>query len=538
MLYFVPAWYAGNEWKEREERWYVRRTQTETDDTVKQIQLFRRNKGSAYQILLLSYAPNFRHFLHRQGIFRAPYWSVFDAVQEVRGKKQKLFSFRHLNWPKGIEFIYTPFSILAMSGGKRYAQIEFGEDGNIIEVDLYKDGQIGRSNQYDDRGFVSCTTVYENGEKRYEQYLTDRGVWKLSCFADGHVEVNPQRNCYLLPSPEGGILYPFRNASYASMEEVVEEVLAACLQTTDGGDIFCAAAHGRHIAMLGRQLAGRRTIYSIFENRLSLAGNEAALTALSRGGYIVADSEENLALLEKQGALQSVAKINIPPYDTRLAPGISRTLPVQKILLPTDSLRAEVLEAAVTQLAAYLGRNEKARVHLFTRDGAYGRESELLAQVGRILEQGGYPPEWARRNDEGKRESSFEREEQIPILFTVEQCVDDLSVTKCMREQRIMVDLADTPDHFLQIFCVSMGIPQIVKKQTRYVVHGGNGQVNRDILKLGEEIQYYLESLSNWNRAVIHSYELGKVQTAESLIGQWKEVIDSIENNTGIAAGK
>lgn len=43
MLYFIPAWYAQDEWKEDEQFWHRRRMKTEIDDTVKQIQLFWRN---------------------------------------------------------------------------------------------------------------------------------------------------------------------------------------------------------------------------------------------------------------------------------------------------------------------------------------------------------------------------------------------------------------------------------------------------------------------------------------------------------------
>lgn len=127
MLYFIPAWYLKNDWKEDEQFWYRRRMKTETDDTVKQVQLFQRNLIYENKILLLSYAPNFRHFLHRQSVFRVPYWSVFDAIQEVGRKKQAVLSFHNLKWPRDIEFIYTPFSIIAMLNHERYAKIEFGE---------------------------------------------------------------------------------------------------------------------------------------------------------------------------------------------------------------------------------------------------------------------------------------------------------------------------------------------------------------------------------------------------------------------------
>ena len=66
---------------------------------------------------------------------------------------------------------------------------------------------------------------------------------------------------------------------------------------------------------------------------------------------------------------------------------------------------------------------------------------------------------------------------------------------------------------------------------------GENGRINRDISKLEEDLAYYLESLGNWNQAVIQSYGLGRTHTTQNLIDQWKEVIVHIEKDTGIAAG-
>lgn len=104
-------------------------------------------------------------------------------------------------------------------------------------------------------------------------------------------------------------------------------------------------------------------------------------------------------------------------------------------------------------------------------------------------------------------------------------------------EQRILVDLEEPPDLFLQISCVSMGIPQILKISTQYMHSGKNGRINKDLSELGEDLEYYLESLSHWNEAMIQSYELGKTHTAQYLIEQWKEVIDKIGNSTSITTG-
>lgn len=537
MLYFIPAWYLKDCWREDEQFWHMRRMKSEMDDTVKQIQLFQRNDICGYKILLLSYAPNFRHFLHRQSVFRVPYWSVFDAIQEVRRKKQAVLSFHNLNWPEGIEFVYTPFTLLAVLHDELYANVQFGEYGNPIEIDLYQNGEICRKNIYDDRGFISCTSVYENGKRSYDQYLTEKGVWKLCHFADGHVKVNPKSDQYLIRTPEVEERLSFLKDSYGSMEEVIEEVFASGLRTTKRTDIFCAAAHKQHLPLLDRVLAGRKTIFSIYEQRLALDGDQAAVESLSHGDCIVTDSRQNLEIISRRTELEGVAKVNISLYDTRVDFGISQQLSVQKILLPVDHLRSETFEAAVKYMAAYLKRNKQARVHLFTRNAAFERKDMLLKQVGGILEQNGYPPEWAGIEARGRSAVRSSAEEQTPVLFAVEQCVNAVEVNKCMREQRLLVDLADRPDLFLQISCVSMGIPQVLNTANEYMRPGENGRINRDISKLEEDLEYYLESMGNWNQAVIQSYGLGMTHATQNLIDQWKEVIVHVEKGTGIAAG-
>ena len=191
MLYFIPAWYKQNMWCENEQQWYKRRLKSEFDETIKQITLFHRNVDRPYRILVLGYSPNFRHFLHRQGMYRSKYWSCFDAIAQVRRKKVAVLSYHDIKWPKGLEFVYSPFSIIALQGDVKYAQVEFGEDGNPISIDMFEDGKICRRNYYDDRGFVSSTVIYENGIEQYQDFLMENGIWKIREYKnDGHVIVN------------------------------------------------------------------------------------------------------------------------------------------------------------------------------------------------------------------------------------------------------------------------------------------------------------------------------------------------------------
>ncbi len=47
---------------------------------------------------------------------------------------------------------------------KRYAEIEFGSEGFIGMIRYYKDEQIIREDIYDDRGFISSSLYYEDGQ--------------------------------------------------------------------------------------------------------------------------------------------------------------------------------------------------------------------------------------------------------------------------------------------------------------------------------------------------------------------------------------
>ena len=538
MLYFIPAWYKENEWSESEQYWYIRRARSEFDDTVKHVQLFHRRQAYPFRILLFSFAPNFRHFLHRQGVFRAPYWSCFDAIQEIRRKKVMNFSYHNLNWPSKIEFVYSPFVMIARLKGKKYAQAEFGEDGNLIQIDMFQDEQVIRRNIYDDRGFVGSTIVYENGVPVYQDYLTDTGVWKIRHFKnDGHVEVNPKCATYLLEYEKEEYSKKFSKLSYESMEQVIEEVVNSYLEATDENDLFCAAMHELHIKLLKKTLKGRKTILSFFGDRYDIKKHVDDIPIIERADYIITDSEDNLHRLQKEMGKEFTAITDITPFDSRVDFGISQQLNVQKILVPIDGMREDIFKELIVKLGEYLGQNENARVHLFSRVSNFGRKKEVLEAVRTILRKAGMEEGWAEEeNNAAGMENRLDALDTVPIRFFVEQCVDELAVSKCMREQRVMLDMRRNPEVYMQITCISMGIPQIIYSDTQFVKHMENGMILKDVDKVGEALSFYLENLTNWNEAMVSSYEIGKKYTTEVLIKKWKEVIDFVgrDSNTTI----
>lgn len=533
MLYFIPAWYQQNKWCENEQNWHARRMHTEFDDTVKQIQLFHRSGAYPFQIMLLSFAPNFRHFLHRQSVFHAPYWSCFDAIQEIRRKKATTLSFHNLNWPKNITFVYTPFVVVAMLNGQKYAQIEFGEDGNPIEILMYQNDRIQRQNIYDDRGFVSSTIVYENAIPHHQDYLTEKGIWKLRhFFVDGHVEVNPKIPTFLLKYEEKEYRRTFSKLSYDNLEAVIYEVLDAFIQLTQEKDIFCVAMHSLHAELLKQALDKKKKILSFFENRYLVEMNSGKLDMIEHANYIITDSKENINKIRGGLGDKTPLITDITPFDSRVDFGISQQLNVQKILVPVDGLGDARFEELIQILGTYLLQNENAQIHLFTRYADYDRMRVVLERTRECLGKAGMEENWATEESIGIfSENQLDVEEKVPVRFFVEQCVDELSISQCMREQRIVVDMRTRTEVYLRIAAISVGIPQIVYKETQFVEHGQNGFVIKEMSQLSEAIDYYLDGLKNWNEAMVYSFELGKKYTTNVLIEKWKEVIDFVSRN-------
>ncbi len=129
----------------------------------------------------------------------------------------------------------------------------------------------------------------------------------------------------------------------------------------------------------------------------------------------------------------------------------------------------------------------------------------------------------------GENENLGEDAGEVPVRFFVEQCVDELSVSKCIREQRIMVDMRHNPDLYLQINCISSAIPQIVRRETQYMKNGQNGFVITDMDKIPGALDHFLGSLANWNQAKVYSYDIAQKYTTKHLLEKWDDVIAKAE---------
>ena len=75
----------------------------------------------------------------------------------------------------------------------------------------------------------------------------------------------------------------------------------------------------------------------------------------------------------------------------------------------------------------------------------------------------------------------------------------------------------------------SLPIVSDLPANREWIEDGKNGFLLEDMSKLNEKIAFYLDGLTNWNEAMVYSYEIGKKYTTNALIEKWKEVIDFVK---------
>lgn len=85
---------------------YQKRQYTDFDDMISLMTMHSKNNVD-YQLMILSFSPYLRTFLHRYDLFETNYWSVFDDIQGVSHQTPQAIDYRDLAWPENTEFIFT-----------------------------------------------------------------------------------------------------------------------------------------------------------------------------------------------------------------------------------------------------------------------------------------------------------------------------------------------------------------------------------------------------------------------------------------------
>lgn len=507
MFCFVSSWYSGNEkWHANESPWYRPGDAYAFDDTINQIRMFRA-ASEPVQLMSLAYAPGLRMFLHRQKLYPMEVWNLYDEMQGIAVRKLGVISWQSLEWPRNLLWRYTPFAMVGFLGRERYAELSFGENGNLVRVDYYSHERVRRCDFYDDRGFRSSSIYCDESGNEQQEYCDEDGTPQfLEDKGSGHVTI--------LPAASGR----FCRKIYESADQMMEEILRRHFLDMDPETTVVVAANQVHNQMILRARRGQAIVFSYFEDRFDLKNAEALKRDLAGARFAVTDTEHSAGIIREETGTE-MQIYDISPFDTRLSLGKSQRIRELKIFMPVDGLEGFLLETAMTQVFSYMEKNRRVVLQVATQTEQEERKQELIWELERILEKNGFTGLGICLGKEAEDAAKVE-EKKNRVEIVSYQTEHDL--IQKLYDVRLILDVRDQPDLYLQIAGISAGIPQVNYRFTRYVQHQKDGYIIQNIHYITGALEYYLSELVHWNEALVYCVKEIEKYTGGSLVQQWK----------------
>lgn len=511
MKYFIPAWYSTDQWWAcKLSPYYYNQAETAFDDMISLMSMHRLNRQS-FEVIVLNYTPDLRTFLHRHDLFDVTYWSVFDDIQGFKHRTPRAIDYRQLDWPAGTEFLYLPHMIRAFMSPEMYANIYFDQDGYVIWIEVYQNEILRYRYVLDDRGYVSSIVYFDvSGQPQYQRYLTHDGAWILQeDYLDGSVRVNELFH------------HHFAQTHYISMSQVIFEYLARYRDKAfNATDTVIVASDVRHNTSISNIFAHYKRCYSVFQRRPH--ETVAAIETLDMHASWLVDTLENeqrLKSYQVQAGLKN-HMMRITPFDAQPMSNISSQLHETYIGVWLDGLHTEDIMTMLAQLEAYMGQDDTLRLTLLTKQQPVAAlPQEIRLEIEAMN---------ARMNEDELSEAVTElMKEKEPMTYVQAKHVPfELDIIEAMTTLRLVIDLSKEPDLFLQICCLSTGIPQINVRATDYVVHKGNGFVLDKKTDLNMALDYFLVQLKNWNHSYAYAMKLAKKYASDKIIAQLDALIE------------
>ena len=526
MYYFIPAWYGSNrQWHADLTPWYYSNFKLEFDDTFNQIRLFQR-QGLPSRLLVLSYQPHLRYFLHRHGVLETEVYPIFDDLQDLHDIHSQVLNIRDIEWDSDCQFVYSPFAIVVQKNGKKYAKVEHGVEGFISEIQYFDlDGQISTHYIMDDRGFVSSVIYFDNGQPIYQDYLDPKGIWRFREYLNerGRVEVNPIFG------------YRFKQLYYTDMSQLIAEYFDKYLQKKqEKQDIFIIPSHPYHDQFIFDHIpSDNPKILSLFINRNSQNTFGELSVSVDRASLVLVDREDSLQLLQELYPELSNKFYHLSPFDTRLRLGRSQTRKESIIYYQLD-FNEEIDREALTQVLLFIAETKNTEVIFGAFSASQEQMDEVESFVNEIIQGQIHTDSLEKGLDYGGAENPLEENQKQELRFQFVNMNDELDLIKTLEFVRLIVDLNKQPHLYTQIAGISAGIPQINLVETVYVEHLKNGYLISDVTEFSKAAHYYTDKLKEWNQALVYSIDKIKEHTGQRFLDKLHHWIEEVTDVKGL----
>lgn len=496
-------------------------------------------------LVFFTEAPGLRYQLNANHLLQLPWWRAFDAIQDIPVTEGLPLDVSDVIIPAGSDLVYNGSDVLIVRGDQYLGTVK-RRHGGVWQV-IWPTADGRQVDQYDDRGFLSTRTWYAaDNHVVKKEWLDITGHWVLRQTTDIVVAPHAQAR--------------FEHTEYPTIQRVVGEFAKHYFQKAgEPGTLVLTADIAPEItAQLPETMAVHYFITPSRNQRIP----ELASTATSL--IVATHAEADQLKTEVHGdaeAADTTVRV-IPPFSTSLRLGRSNEVAAIITYWHVNGLNETERAVVFDLLLAHLASDEEQQLIVDADNQAQIEEFQRLALAFAAPKHGVAldSPEFAQlqallASDEPPEAAPIkavtemtEADERVAVAgVSVSHAADEaelaaiiqhfldraayqvrannLQITQDFETVRLLVDLGQPPDLFMQIEAISTGIPQVNRTATDYVITGENGRIIAQLGELTAALHDYLDSLTQWNKALVVNAQLIDQYSEARSQALWREVL-------------
>lgn len=500
-------------WRDNLHDWSTSVPHLVFDDALGQLRLLEANQQPV-GLLIVNYQPHLLEQLTQQALSPQRILSVYDYIQDIHRFAGQVLSYEDFVWPQGSFLEMDPFQIFVHAAdGHIYAKLFFSTTSRLVSIDFFNETGEQRTKTWliDSRGFVSSEIDYNGDDQAQQVFFDESGNWRIKHdLQSDAVEVNPH------------FQNRFAQHSYPHLKDLVTEVVLRHLmpEIEQGGNRLVVSLDDQQLMLPREALQAVPTVFSISRwhdyqevlKRLQTPQRDTLVVDTAMTAKNVADK---LNLPERPTM--------IPLFYSQFRLGHSQRTAAQQIAVFNENMDAQALMDLVVKMLPRLLKNHKTE-QLFMINYSVGKQQEAQSVLNQLV--AAYGSKFRLHKDrmspvEIKLAESDKRPELVIKVIRLASINDAL---KFLDKVRLMIDLGDLPDEFLQMAAVSIGIPRLQKLATPQLQDHQNGLVVKDFDEVMDGIAYYLDNLKHWNVALASAVQLMNKYSSRQMYDRWQSL--------------
>ncbi|MCG4282462.1 accessory Sec system protein Asp1 [Lacticaseibacillus saniviri] len=506
--------------------WPQEASRAQEDATVNLVQLLATT-AQPTRLIVTDYRPTLRYFLAANDLLETEWLNVFDVIQQVHHNTGLPLGVEDIVWPKDVQAIYGVNEVYLYREEQLVGTVTMAQPG-FVETVEWQTEMGTRTEFYDDRGFLSASfDADEDANVTRRTWWTPQGQQAMIQDQSGyHWSLAPDD----LPK------------DYATFEALLGAVLTPAVATED--HFVVRLTRDNHALAQFISEHWQTTLQVASQMDLPDAADAALISA---SHAVILPTEQMKQRLQRRLPDQDATHWRvIAPFATDLALGHSNEAENLLIYWHLNNLTAARTEAVYVKLLAALARHTdyalKINVHnqaeaetmsqraldVITQFYGIGGDSAEFVQIQQALTKKETP--FMQNVDEsvldGSGKTKVDRLSQIKhfmarVTFRVNS--DFATIRRDFNEARVLLDLGDEPNLFMQIRAISAGIPQVNRTATGYVQQDGNGTVVVSDAAAPVAVRTYLDQLTRWGQSLVIDAQLIDQHAQPQLLAQWEE---------------